>query len=113
MSSTQIAAHDDNDDELRHRRGPRRPLVALPSADARDEAAPRRLRVVRPMFVRAAAARTARSLRGDLAQAGMATAEYAIATLAAAGFAGVLVVVLKSGAVRSLLTGIVKQALSL
>jgi len=43
---------------------------------------------------------------------GMATAEYAIATLAACGFAGLLVVILRSEQVRGLLTGIVERALS-
>jgi hypothetical protein len=43
---------------------------------------------------------------------GMATAEYAIATLAACGFAGLLLTLLKSGEVRTLLFGIVKRALS-
>ena len=38
--------------------------------------------------------------RGD---AGMATAEYAIGTLAAVGFAGLLLVILRSEQVRSLL----------
>lgn len=45
--------------------------------------------------------------------AGMATAEYAIATLAAAGFAGLLLVVLRSDEVRGMLSSIVRQALSL
>ena len=45
--------------------------------------------------------------------AGMATAEYAVATLAACGFAGVLVAVLSSGEVRSMLLAIVKRALTL
>ena len=45
--------------------------------------------------------------------AGMATAEYAIAMIAAVGFAGLLVTVLSSGAVRSLLTGLVTSALSI
>ncbi|WP_230685049.1 DUF4244 domain-containing protein [Cellulomonas sp. JZ18] len=49
-----------------------------------------------------------RALAGD---AGMATAEYAIATLAAVGFAGLLVVILKGNEVKGLLTGIVRQAL--
>lgn len=44
---------------------------------------------------------------------GMATAEYAIATVAAAGFAGLLVVILRSGEVRELLLGIIRSALSL
>lgn len=49
-------------------------------------------------------------LAGD---AGMATAEYAIATIAAAGFAGLLVVVLRSDEVRGLLAGLVRTALSM
>lgn len=43
---------------------------------------------------------------------GMATAEYAIATLAAAGFAGLLYVILTSEQVRGFLVGIINQALS-
>jgi len=42
----------------------------------------------------------------------MATAEYAIATLAACGFAGLLLTLLRSGEVRTLLFGIIKRALS-
>jgi hypothetical protein len=42
---------------------------------------------------------------------GMATTEYALVTVAAAGFAGVLVVLLKSEQVRELLLGIVTSAL--
>ncbi|MFC5997507.1 DUF4244 domain-containing protein [Quadrisphaera sp. GCM10027208] len=45
--------------------------------------------------------------------AGMATAEYAIATLAACGFAGLLVVILRGDEVRELLLGIVQRALTL
>ncbi len=45
------------------------------------------------------------------AEAGMATAEYAIATLAAAGFAGLLLVILRSAEVRGFLLGIIRQAL--
>ena len=44
--------------------------------------------------------------------AGMATAEYAIATVAAAGFAGLLILILRSDEVRELLLGIVRRALS-
>uniref|UniRef100_UPI0020281736 DUF4244 domain-containing protein n=1 Tax=Actinotalea sp. C106 TaxID=2908644 RepID=UPI0020281736 len=43
---------------------------------------------------------------------GMATAEYAIATVAAAGFAGLLITVLRSDEIRGLLVGIVRGALS-
>ena len=45
--------------------------------------------------------------------AGMATAEYAIAMIAAVGFAGLLVTVLSSATVRGLLTGLVTSALSI
>ena len=43
---------------------------------------------------------------------GMATAEYAIATLAACGFAGLLLTILRSGEVKGMLVGIVRRALS-
>lgn len=46
------------------------------------------------------------------AEAGSATAEYAIATLAAVGFAGLLVVILRSDAVRQMLTSLIQHALS-
>ncbi|MFP3714607.1 DUF4244 domain-containing protein [Puerhibacterium sp. TATVAM-FAB25] len=46
-------------------------------------------------------------------EAGLATAEYAIATIAAVGFAGLLVAVLKSDTVRGLLENIVSTALSI
>lgn len=52
-----------------------------------------------------------RSLTAD-PESGAATAEYAIVLIAATAFAGVLLAVLKSGAVRDLLTGLVKKALS-
>jgi hypothetical protein len=42
---------------------------------------------------------------------GMATTEYALVTVAAAGFAGLLAVLLKSAEVRELLMGIVTSAL--
>ena len=43
---------------------------------------------------------------------GMTTAEYAVGTVAACGFAGVLFKLLTSGTVVGLLTGIVTRALS-
>ena len=46
------------------------------------------------------------------AQSGLATAEYAIVLVAAAGFAGLLVVILRSDPVREMLLGIVRDALS-
>lgn len=45
-------------------------------------------------------------------EAGATTAEYGIVMLAAVGFAGLLVVILKSEEVRGLLMGIVENALS-
>ncbi|WP_205709728.1 DUF4244 domain-containing protein [Kineococcus siccus] len=45
--------------------------------------------------------------------AGMATAEYAMATLAACGFAGLLIAILRSTEVRQLLLGVIRQALAL
>lgn len=53
-----------------------------------------------------------RGVRSGARDAGMATAEYAIATLAAVGFAGLLVAILRSDEVRGLLLGIVRRALS-
>lgn len=47
--------------------------------------------------------------RGD---AGSATAEYAIATMAAVGFAGLLVVIMRSDEVRGMLLELVRNALS-
>lgn len=46
-------------------------------------------------------------------EGGAATAEYAIATMAAVGFAGLLVVILRSDEVRGMLTDIVRHALSI
>ena len=46
-------------------------------------------------------------------QAGMATAEYAIATLAAVGFAGVLVFIMRSDEVRGFLLNLIRTALTL
>jgi len=45
------------------------------------------------------------------ADAGMTTAEYAVGTLAAVAFAGVLLKVLTSSSVQSALTGIIDRAL--
>lgn len=45
-------------------------------------------------------------------EAGMATAEYAIATVAAAGFAGLLLLILRSDEVRGMLLDIVRGALA-
>lgn len=51
--------------------------------------------------------------RQSLRDSGMATAEYAIGTLAACGFAALLVAILKGGQVKALLLGIITKALAL
>ena len=51
---------------------------------------------------------------GDLIadETGASTAEYAIVTMAAVAFAGVLVVIMRSGEVKEILTDLVRRALS-
>jgi Flp pilus assembly pilin Flp len=55
-------------------------------------------------------AHRARQLFGD--ETGAATAEYAIATMAAVAFAGLLVVIMRSDEVRGILTDLVRRALT-
>lgn len=45
-------------------------------------------------------------------ETGAATAEYAIVIMAAVGFAGLLVVILRSGEVQAILTDLVQRALN-
>jgi Flp pilus assembly pilin Flp len=45
-------------------------------------------------------------------ESGSATAEYAIATMAAVGFAGLLVVIMRSDEVRGILTDLIHRALT-
>jgi len=52
----------------------------------------------------------ARELFAD--ETGAATAEYAIATMAAVAFAGLLVVIMRSDEVRGILTDLVRRALT-
>lgn len=52
----------------------------------------------------------ARALLRD--DTGAATAEYAIATMAAVAFAGMLVVIMRSDEVRGILTDLVRRALT-
>ena len=65
------------------------------------------------MTTRRTSRRLSRRLRHRLCEAGMTTAEYAIGTLAACGFAALLVTILRGPAVRALLLGIIKKALAL
>ncbi|WP_245861770.1 DUF4244 domain-containing protein [Compostimonas suwonensis] len=53
--------------------------------------------------------RLASRLRDD---EGAATAEYAVATMAAVGFAGLLVLILRGDEVRGILTDLVRNALT-
>ncbi len=50
---------------------------------------------------------------GEQAQAGMTTAEYAVGTLAACAFAAVLMAVVRSGAIKDALTGLITSALAI
>lgn len=70
----------------------------------------RRGRLGRAVAARARAVR--RGVPGVPADAGMATAEYAIVMIAAVGFAGLLVVILTSPEIREALTSLVRGALS-
>ncbi|CAH0194056.1 MULTISPECIES: DUF4244 domain-containing protein [unclassified Microbacterium] len=54
--------------------------------------------------------RRASSLFTD--ESGAATAEYAITTMAAVAFAGLLVVIMRSDEVRGILTDLVRRALT-
>ncbi|WP_372449957.1 DUF4244 domain-containing protein [Microbacterium resistens] len=54
--------------------------------------------------------RRSAALFGD--DRGAATAEYAIATMAAVAFAGLLVVIMRSDEVRGILTDLVRRALT-
>lgn len=57
--------------------------------------------------------RLARRLRAVDTEAGMATAEYAVATVAACGFGGILYTLLRSDTVLGLLTSTITKAFDL
>lgn len=82
-------------------RQPSTPTVdGSPAADeARDAGHP----VIRSLR------RVARRVAGER---GAATAEYAVATMAAVGFAGLLVIILRGDEVRGILTDLVRNALT-
>ena len=63
-----------------------------------------------PHLTRRRAARLFTDAGGD--DTGAATAEYAIATMAAVAFAGLLVVIMRSDEVRGILTDLVRRALT-
>lgn len=60
----------------------------------------------------AALGRVRGRVAGQPGDAGLATAEYAVVMVAAVGFAGLLVVILRSAEVRAALTDLVRDALS-
>lgn len=53
-----------------------------------------------------------RAVTAFAGERGAATAEYAVATMAAVGFAGLLVVILRGDEVRGILTDLVRNALT-
>jgi len=59
-----------------------------------------------------ASRRAHRILRRLAGERGAATAEYAVATMAAVGFAGLLVLILRGDEVRGILTDLVRNALT-
>ncbi|WP_116196112.1 DUF4244 domain-containing protein [Microbacterium trichothecenolyticum] len=68
-----------------------------------------------PLLTRRRAERLFAPREGDRTWAddtGAATAEYAIATMAAVAFAGLLVVIMRSDEVRTILTDLVRRALT-
>ncbi|MEU6247052.1 DUF4244 domain-containing protein [Glycomyces sp. NPDC047010] len=77
-----------------------------PGPDEPDEWRPGRMRAAaKPSW----GGRFASRMRGD---SGMSTAEYALGTLAAVAFAGILMKVLTSGPVEAALQALIEQALS-
>ena len=65
--------------------------------------------LVRTRTVRSNTLRALRRMREDR---GAATAEYIVATMAAVGFAGLLIVILRGDEVRGILTELVRSALT-
>ena len=71
----------------------------------------RALSVVRTAPVRAAV--RLQTLQSQDREAGMTTAEYAVGTVAACGFGGILYKVITSGAVLELITAVISRAFKL
>jgi hypothetical protein len=63
-----------------------------------------------PLLTPRRAAKLFAETHGD--DTGAATAEYAIATMAAVAFAGLLVVIMRSDEVRGILTDLIRRALT-
>jgi hypothetical protein len=86
-------------------RNPEHDRTSSPDPDGAELAGREPGRGARAPLVR----RLARRLAGER---GAATAEYAVATMAAVGFAGLLVVILRGDEVRGILTELVRNALT-
>jgi Flp pilus assembly pilin Flp len=90
-------------------------MFRFPSAETPPATAGRLPRLTRRRAIRLFAGTTGRlrARSGLLADdSGAATAEYAIATMAAVAFAGLLVVIMRSDEVRGILTDLVRRALT-
>jgi hypothetical protein len=86
-----------------------------PAGNRREAAEPgtAEIREIYPGARNAGPVRSRHRSRFTGSEAGMATAEYAIATLAAVGFAGVLVFIMRSDEVRGFLLNLIRTALAL
>ena len=87
---------------------PARVVAASPGPRLPNDRGHRFVRRVRLRF-RLARRRLRALMHGET---GAETAEYAVATMAAVGFAGLLVVILRGDEVRGILTELVRNALS-
>lgn len=72
-----------------------------------------KVRGISPGAVPVTPARARQHKERRRSEAGMATAEYAITTLAAVGFAGILVFIMRSDEVRGFLLNLIRTALAL
>lgn len=96
-----------NDEQINDEHAPH---ATLPETTLRDggRSAPR----VGALRTRTVCSNTLRALRRLREETGAATAEYVIATMAAVGFAGLLIVILRGDEVRGILTDLVRNALT-
>lgn len=85
--------------------------LTTPAGPAAPGGATRPGETARARRNRATAERRAALLRKLREEQGIATAEFSIVTLAAVGFAGLLVAILGSGEVRGMLVGLIRQAI--
>ena len=91
------------------------PRQDAPAETGTQPAAPvtAEVREIYPGARRATPVQAREHTKGRRSEAGMATAEYAIATLAAVGFAGILVFIMRSDEVRGVLLNLIRTALAL